>query len=76
MRDEPKSTLRDDLEDINDRGLVWLKDGAIHHDSRIREYPRIELERLITCVEDNIVEEDGVEDIDWHGVIGGYLEEA
>ena len=55
-------------------GWCGSRVGVIHHDSRLREYPRIELTRLVTCVEDNIVEEDGVEDIDWHGVIGDYLE--
>ena len=61
------------LEDINDRGLVWLRsDGAIVMDSRLREYPTIIWDRLHTAVEDNIVEEDGVEDINWHGVFGDY----
>ena len=64
-----------DLDAIIDRSLIDVRDdGTINYQSIIpREYPDVDMGALLQAVEDNIVEEDGVEDIDWHGVKEDYL---
>ena len=64
-----------DLDAIIDRSLIDVRvDGTISYQSIIpREYPDVDMGALLQAVEDNIVEEDGVEDIDWHGVKEDYL---
>ena len=64
------------LEEIVDRGLIYLTDtGGIEYESRVqREYFWIDLDLLLSIVEDNLYPESGEDRIDWTSVTREYLE--
>ena len=66
------------LEEIGDRGLIYLTaTGMIKYESIIqRTYVGIDLDSLLSIVEDNIYVEGAEDRIDWAGVTREYLEQT
>ena len=64
------------FDDIRDRALVWLgADGILHYETILtKDYPSLDVGRLLACIEDNIIEEaDGTEHIHWNGACEDFL---
>ncbi len=58
------------VEDISDH--VWMFDGIIHYDSRIKQIFGTVLRLFFSCVEDNIIEYEWGEKIDYLQVVKDY----
>ena len=58
-----------------ERERIYLResDGAVVVDTSLnREFPECDFDLLHRCIEDNIVTEDGWEEICWSGVVEDY----
>ena len=67
-------TIRATLEAIRDRGLVYFRDGTIFLAKSIKlQYPDIDIQELLWCVEDELNIENGENKIAWEATIKLYL---
>lgn len=74
MNDQPAPAHDAQLEEIVDRDLIYLRRGAVVHETIIASAcPDIDIPRLLECVIDHIIETaDGGEEIHWPSALAEY----